>query len=48
MKALKFANFAVIALALTVAASGCKKKPTKVTPLPNQGSMVGPLQIIEK
>jgi peptidoglycan-associated lipoprotein len=35
MKLTKFANLLVIALALTVAASGCRKKPTGVTPLPN-------------
>jgi peptidoglycan-associated lipoprotein len=36
MKALKFANLLVIALALTVAAVGCKKKPVGVTKLPGQ------------
>jgi len=35
MKLTKFANLLVIALALTVAASGCKKKPVGVTPLPS-------------
>jgi len=39
MKGLKFASLALLAIALTVAASGCKKKPTKVTVLPNKGSM---------
>ncbi len=41
MKALKFANLLVIALVLTVAAVGCKKKPTNVTPLPGQPGYVG-------
>jgi len=41
MKAVKFANLLVIALALTVAAVGCKKKPTNVTTLPGQPGYVG-------
>jgi len=41
MKAIKFANLLVIALVLTVAAVGCKKKPTNVTPLPGQPGYVG-------
>jgi peptidoglycan-associated lipoprotein len=41
MKALKFANLLVIALALTVAAVGCKKKPAGVTKLPGQPGYVG-------
>lgn len=41
MKALKFANLLVIALALTVAATGCKKKPIGVTKLPGQPGYVG-------
>jgi len=41
MKAIKLANLLVIALALTVAAVGCKKKPTNVTPLPGQPGYVG-------
>lgn len=41
MKAIKFANLLVIALALTVAAVGCKKKPTNVTPLPGQPGYTG-------
>ena len=41
MKAIKFANLCIIALALTVAAVGCKKKPTNVTPLPGQPGYVG-------
>ncbi|MCU0771464.1 MAG: OmpA family protein [Verrucomicrobia bacterium] len=41
MKALKFANLLMIALALTVPAVGCKKKPTNVTPLPGQPGYVG-------
>ena len=35
MKLTKFANLLVIALVMTVAASGCRKKPVGVTPLPN-------------
>jgi len=35
MKLTKLANLLVIALALTVAASGCRKKPVGVTVLPN-------------
>lgn len=35
MKLMKFTNLLVMGLVLTVAASGCKKKPTGVTPLPN-------------
>jgi peptidoglycan-associated lipoprotein len=35
MKMMKFANLLVIALVMTVAASGCRKKPVGVTPLPN-------------
>jgi peptidoglycan-associated lipoprotein len=35
MKLTKYATLLVIALVMTVAASGCKKKPTGVTPLPN-------------
>ncbi len=35
MKLTKFATLLVIALVMTVAASGCKKKPVGVTPLPN-------------
>jgi peptidoglycan-associated lipoprotein len=35
MKLTKFANLLVIALVMTVAASGCRKKPVNVTPLPN-------------
>ena len=34
MKLNKFANLLVIALVLTVAASGCRKKPVGLTPLP--------------
>ena len=34
MKTLKTVNLLVIALALTVAAVGCKKKPVNTTPLP--------------
>lgn len=41
MKVLKFANLLAIAIALTVTAVGCKKKPTNVTPLPGQPGYVG-------
>jgi len=34
MKVNKFANLLVIGLVLTVAASGCRKKPVNVTDLP--------------
>jgi peptidoglycan-associated lipoprotein len=34
MKLIKFTNLLVLGLVLTVAASGCKKKPVGVTPLP--------------
>ena len=40
MKLNKFANLLVIGLVLTVAASGCRKKPVNVTPLP--GARPGP------
>jgi peptidoglycan-associated lipoprotein len=39
MKPIKFTNLLVIALIFTVAATGCRKKPVGVTPLP--GSPVG-------
>ena len=35
MKLIKLANLLVIALIVTVAASGCRKKPVGLTPLPN-------------
>jgi peptidoglycan-associated lipoprotein len=35
MKLTKLANLLVIGLVFTIAASGCKKKPVGVTPLPN-------------
>ena len=41
MKALKLANLVIIALALTVAAIGCKKKPAGVTALNNGGAPSG-------
>jgi len=37
----KFANLLMVGLALTVVASGCKKKPYGVTPIPTTG-MTGP------
>ncbi len=42
MKLSKFANLLVLGLVVTVAASGCKKKPYNVTPLPPPGSRSGP------
>ena len=41
MKLSRFANLLVIGLVVTVAASGCKKKPYNVTPLPNAGAKTG-------
>src|SRR5262249_47309875 len=41
MKLSSFANLLVIGLVVTVAASGCKKKPYNVTPLPNAGAKTG-------
>jgi len=35
MKLSKFASLVMIGLAVTFAASGCKKKPGSLTPLPN-------------
>ena len=37
MKSLQFAKFLVLALAVTVAASACKKTPVKVTEIPGGG-----------
>ena len=42
MKLNKFANLLVIGLVLTIAASGCRKKPVNTTPLP--GSRTGHVQ----
>jgi peptidoglycan-associated lipoprotein len=42
MKLSKVANLMVIGLAATIAATGCKKKPYNVTPLPNPGAKTGP------
>ena len=36
MKPIQFAKFLVLALAVTVAAAGCKKTPVKVTEIPGQ------------
>ena len=41
MKLFRFANLLIIGLVVTVAASGCKKKPYNVTPLPNAGAKTG-------
>jgi peptidoglycan-associated lipoprotein len=37
MKLTKFANLAVLGLVVVVAVSGCRKRPTPLTVLPNQG-----------
>ena len=42
MKLNKFANLLVIGLVMTVAASGCRKKPVNVTDLPGSRAGKGP------
>jgi peptidoglycan-associated lipoprotein len=43
MKLIKLSAMLVLALAMTFAATGCKKKPINTTPLPNNGAgRVGP------
>jgi peptidoglycan-associated lipoprotein len=44
MKASRLTYLMVIALALTVGATGCKRKPTRVTDLPGRGA--GPIQSV--
>ena len=41
MKAIKFTSLLVIALALTIGATGCKKKPVGMTPIPGKGYRPG-------
>jgi peptidoglycan-associated lipoprotein len=45
MKAIKFTSLLVIALALTIGATGCKKKPVGMTPIPGRGTQIkdGPI-----
>lgn len=38
MKAIKFTSLLIVTLALTLGASGCKKKPVGVTDIPGRGS----------
>ncbi|MFO1515020.1 MAG: OmpA family protein [Verrucomicrobiota bacterium] len=38
MKAIKFTSLLIVALALTIGATGCKHKPVGVTPIPGRGS----------
>lgn len=38
MKITKLVTFAILAVALTLSAPGCKKKPVRTTPLPGQGA----------
>ncbi len=40
MKAIKFTSLLIVALALTIGATGCKKKPTGITPIPGTGYKV--------
>lgn len=40
MKAIKFSSLLMVALALTLSATGCKKKPVGVTPIPGSGTRV--------
>jgi peptidoglycan-associated lipoprotein len=41
MKAIKFTSLLIVALALTIGATGCKHKPVDVTPIPGRGSRPG-------
>ena len=41
MKAIKLTSLLVIALALTIGATGCKKKPVGMTPIPGTGYRAG-------
>jgi len=41
MKAIKLTSALVVAAALTFGATGCKKKPVGVTPIPGTGTQVG-------
>jgi len=40
MKAIKFTSLLVMVLALTIGATGCKKKPVGVTPIPGRDTRV--------
>lgn len=40
MKAIKFTSLLIVALAFTIGATGCKKKPTGITPIPGTGYKV--------
>ena len=40
MKAIKFTSLLIIALALTIGATGCKKNPQQITPIPGTGTHV--------
>jgi peptidoglycan-associated lipoprotein len=40
MKAMKFTSLLIVALALTIGATGCKRKPVGVTPIPGTGTRV--------
>lgn len=40
MKSIKFTSLLIIALALTIGATGCKKKPVGVTTIPGHGTQV--------
>jgi len=40
MKAIKFTSLLVMALALTIGATGCKKKPVDVTKIPGRGTQI--------
>jgi len=41
MKSIKFTSLLLIALALTIGATGCKKKPVGMTPIPGKGYRPG-------
>ena len=47
MKAIKLTSLLVITLALTIGATGCKKKPTGLTPIPGRGTQIKDGQPIE-
>jgi len=40
MKAIKITSLLMVALALTIGATGCKKKPVGVTPIPGTGTTI--------
>ena len=47
MKAIKFTSLLVIALALTIGATGCKRKPVGMTPITGKGTQIRDGQPIE-